>query len=703
MRSLTVGMWFAGLLGDGKGWIYLAIAIAALIFALEAVAIGILIRRMVQAKRRNNGGDDDHRAYALLFAGEALFGALSAETVLRVLLILTVVGAAALTLLIVIARAVGYDFVSADLRSEEEERLRLEREEQARLDREAAERAAANLAAEAETRERLRAEGAEEARRQMEAEERLREEERQRAEAERAESAATEERETWIGSDADEHTAETEPTAGGMTTANAQSNSSNAPRGRFVHMEKTVTETVRETQTTAPAPQASAASAGQSESEKLLRTLVEALIGQKRADEAAEKAEAEAKQAETEQPGDGSVPVSAAVPADAAEDDEDESPEEAAKNDREDDEEFVDDADDSDRFSGNERIIGYNEETGCYIVAHYRKSFEGRLIQSRPNVKHYYSELKNALLSYKGTKSRVSWNADSFTNGKNPIAKINIRSNSLELYLALDPASLEDSIYHGRDVGHQKRYADTPFKYKVRSDRKFGWALELVQRVSEEQGLSPIDIEKIDYEEAYPFEETEELVRRGVIREYIREEKPATSFELAEDHVSQTPDVDESVVPPSANVFWELDNDAPKPEPESEPEPTPEPEPEPEPEPTPEPEEADGTTGAETESAPAPQVTQTVTKETVRTTQIRYTEQVFGDGMNAAVTNVSTAAQPATISPFFAGRFASGKLNPDSRIKLQQIYCCHTWQPGAQMLYQLLSWPNTYTQSYMAW
>ena len=176
MRSLTVGMWFAGLLGDGKGWIYLAIAIAALIFALEAVAIGILIRRMVQAKRRNNGGDDDHRAYALLFAGEALFGALSAETVLRVLLILTVVGAAALTLLIVIARAVGYDFVSADLRSEEEERLRLEREEQARLDREAAERAAADLAAEAETRERLRAEGAEEARRQMEAEERLREE-----------------------------------------------------------------------------------------------------------------------------------------------------------------------------------------------------------------------------------------------------------------------------------------------------------------------------------------------------------------------------------------------------------------------------------------------------------------------------------------------------------------------------------------------
>ena len=101
-------------------------------------------------------------------------------------------------------------------------------------------------------------------------------------------------------------------------------------------------------------------------------------------------------------------------------------------------------------------------------------------------------------------------------------------------------------------------------------------------------------------------------MRRGVIREYIREEKPATSFELAEDHVSQTPDVDESVVPPSANVFWELDNDAPRAEPAEPEEPEPEPEapeaPEaPEPaevlEPTPEPEAAAGTSGAETESA----------------------------------------------------------------------------------------------------
>ncbi|MGG6499467.1 UNVERIFIED_CONTAM: hypothetical protein NY603_41765, partial [Bacteroidetes bacterium 56_B9] len=70
--------------------------------------------------------------------------------------------------------------------------------------------------------------------------------------------------------------------------------------------------------------------------------------------------------------------------------------------------------------------------------------------------------------------------------------------------------------------------------------------------------------------------------------------------------------------------------------------------------------------------------------------------------LGMAKTLCGYAAQGDTISPFFAGRFASGKLNPDSRIKLQQLYCCHTWQPGAQMLYQLLSWPNSDTQSYMA-
>ena len=247
-----------------------------------------------------------------------------------------------------------------------------------------------------------------------------------------------------------------------------------------------------------------------------------------------------------------------------AEDDEDEDEQETDTEldaDEEDDLDF-EEPDSEDRFTGNERIVGFDDVTGCYLVAHYRKSFEAKLIQARPRIKEYYSELKNALLSYKGTKSRISWTADSFHNGRTQIAKINVKTNILELYLALEPESLEGTVYRGRNVGSKKKYAETPFQYKLRTPRKFKWAMELVQRTCEEQGLSPIDIEKIDYVQQYPFESTESLVDRKLIKEYIREEKPATTFELDPDHVPEVPEEDGSVIPANANFFWELDNDA---------------------------------------------------------------------------------------------------------------------------------------------
>lgn len=252
-----------------------------------------------------------------------------------------------------------------------------------------------------------------------------------------------------------------------------------------------------------------------------------------------------------------SVPTFASTSDD---EDEDEDEDDVLDGDEERDDD-TEDGDGEDRFTGNEKIIGFNEETGCYIVAHYRKSFEAKLIQSQPRIKQYYSALKNALLSYKGTKNRISWTADSFHNGRHPLAKINVKTRILEIYLALDPASLEGTVYRGRDVSDKKKYADTPFQYKVRTPRKFKWAMELVQRVCEEHGLSPIDIEPVDYEAMYPFEDTDTLVARKLIKEYIREEKPATSFELAPDHTPDVPDEDGSVIPANANFSWEFDNE----------------------------------------------------------------------------------------------------------------------------------------------
>ena len=350
-----------------------------------------------------------------------------------------------------------------------------------------------------------------------------------------------------------------------------------------------------------------------------------------------------------------SVPTFAETdPSDADVEDEDEDEddfEEDAEDGKRDEDDDVDDEEndtEGDHFTGSERIIGFDEETGCYIVAHYRKSFEAKLIQSRPNIKQYYSELKNALLSYGGTKSRISWAADSFSNERTPIAKINVKTRTLELYLALDPASLEDdSVYKGQDVGNKKKYADTPFRYKIRSPRKLKWALELVQRTCEEHGLSPIDAEQVNYEELYPFDTTENLVERKLIKEYIRQEKPATTFELDPDHVPEVPAEDESVIPANANFSWEFDNEVMEAEAEAEEQvaeevAADEPEQVPEVEPM-----AEEPTTAE----PAP----SIYKETVKVTEMRYTERYYANGEPTYEQVITTEeAMPALSEPVTA-------------------------------------------------
>ena len=307
----------------------------------------------------------------------------------------------------------------------------------------------------------------------------------------------------------------------------------------------------------------------------------------------------------------------------------------------------------SDLFSGSERIVGFDEETGCYIVAHYRKSFEAKLIQSRRNVKKYYSAIKNALLAYEGTKDRITWTINNYNNDHTQIAKINVRTRTLDLYLALDPATLEDSVYHGRDVSDKKKYAETPFLYKVNSPRKLTLALELVQRACEEQGLSPIDIETVNYEEQYPFDTTENLVSRGLIREYLREEKPAVTFELDPDHVPQLPEEDGSVIPVNANFTWEFDNEQPEKAEESVVEEVTVEEPIVEEQVVEEPivEETVAEEPAPVETVVEETVagTTTITHETVKTTERHYTERYVGYGMSGQMPyqpQLSTNAQP---------------------------------------------------------
>ncbi len=661
-----------GGLGTGISNLGIAAVIAALacLLCAEVICIGILIRKIIRA-RKDSYEDPTYRDHY----GAAIIGLSAIPQVsfiaITVLAWLTAVGALVFVILLAVCRAKGYDFAVVSKNAEEDE----DKPEQGnapitvptREEAPVQSYASASVSEETpfavfDTVEPISYE--EEAVEEDGTEETVEEEPAVEEEPIEEEAPAEEPSEEVVEEvPAEEAPAEVLPPIAVTPAPAVVSAASEAPVAAdgtqpYKVVEKIVTETykeiVKETPVPAPAPaeSSSAADAVLNKLSDLLDYELQKRKEQDKAEDAAKEEEAKAQD---------SIPVSASPDADEPEEEDelDEEEDEALDADDPRDEDDVDDDSDGegDLFTGNERIIGLDEETGCYIVAHYRKSFEAKLIQARPHIKKYYGEIKNALLSYSGTKSRISWACETFSNERQPIVKINVRPRMLELYLALDPASLEGSVYHGKDVGHKKKYADTPFQYKIRTPRKFKWAMELIQQVCEEQGLSPIDIERVDYASQYAFDTTEHLIERGLIREYIRQEKPATSFELDPDHVPDMPEEDGSVIPANANFSWEFDNDAmaEKPIEEADAEETAAEE-------TPvvsaeEPIEAESVEEdkpaqeEQPEEAPAPTVQPVETvRETVKVTEMRYTERYYANG-EPVYEQVITSSEPETVIP----------------------------------------------------
>ncbi len=155
------------------------------------------------------------------------------------------------------------------------------------------------------------------------------------------------------------------------------------------------------------------------------------------------------------------------------------------------------------------------------IVTRYRRSFVSRLTQSQGDVQAYYSEIKNKLMSYKGVKGRTSWGNESFNKGRTYVAKVNAKSKTLYLYLALDPetvAGLEEGKYNFEDMSAKKKYENVPVLMKVKGPRKLKHALELIDYLCRDTLALPgvKDFTETDY--TVPYQTTEELVETGAIK-----------------------------------------------------------------------------------------------------------------------------------------------------------------------------------------
>lgn len=146
---------------------------------------------------------------------------------------------------------------------------------------------------------------------------------------------------------------------------------------------------------------------------------------------------------------------------------------------------------------------------------------ETRLRRTEESVKGYYSEIKNFLLSYSGVKSRVSKKFDTFTIGRFIVAKMALRGNVINLYLALASESVEDK-YFAEDVGDSETYGKTPTLHKVKSKRGCKYGIELIRDIMSELQIATNEkFVPTDYVALYPPEDIEE--KKNEIRHLFKD------------------------------------------------------------------------------------------------------------------------------------------------------------------------------------
>ena len=184
-----------------------------------------------------------------------------------------------------------------------------------------------------------------------------------------------------------------------------------------------------------------------------------------------------------------------------------------------------------------DEIVIKRDAKGNLFEIRYIKSFTAKLSQSPDVTKDYYNELKNYVLSYKGVHSRISWHYDAVNLGRNQVLKFAIRGKTLCVYLALDAASYEDSKYKV-ETTETKKFAETPCLYRIKNDRRCGYAKELIDVILAKLGAKQGEIPTDDHRVAY--ESTEALLAKGLIKELKvavaqpEEEAPAVSEEEEE-------------------------------------------------------------------------------------------------------------------------------------------------------------------------
>ncbi len=181
-----------------------------------------------------------------------------------------------------------------------------------------------------------------------------------------------------------------------------------------------------------------------------------------------------------------------------------------------DDDEAEDDVEDNETDEAREeRLAAIGSAHILEDNQRYNRSFKARLIQSSDTVKDWYASLKDAALTYKGTRSSLSWRQEKIYKGKTPLLKTVLRGKTLCIYL---PVQVNEIVnIEVEDVSDKTVHAATPALFRIKNDVNAKQALELITIAAEKLQLESGKPYKTDRKE-YALQTTEQLYESGLVK-----------------------------------------------------------------------------------------------------------------------------------------------------------------------------------------
>lgn len=164
-------------------------------------------------------------------------------------------------------------------------------------------------------------------------------------------------------------------------------------------------------------------------------------------------------------------------------------------------------------LNNDDEIFTAQDINGDVFQIKYIKSFTAKLSQANDDIKKYYNAIKNHALTYRKVNSRISWHYDAIKAGNEPILKFAIRGKTLCVYYSLFEV---DEKYKVERI-ESKKYEDSPFLYRIKNDRRCGYAKELVDIAMRRIHVPKVNDSNKDF--SIPYEDTKTLLSKGFIKE----------------------------------------------------------------------------------------------------------------------------------------------------------------------------------------